>query len=109
MGAFIDELKHAFAVGSVPAEDGEMPAVLERFAASVVARGLEIPAMLLLETARPLSFLAGQGLFAVSPILKTIADSEEYEVLAEALEERRTVVQLISRIETLDAEKGETR
>jgi hypothetical protein len=109
MGAFIDELKHAFALGPAPGEPAAMPEALERFAASVVERGLEVPALLLLETVRPLSFLAGQGLFAVSPLLKTVVGAEDWEALAAALEDRRTVMALISHIETLAHERGVVR
>lgn len=107
MGAIIEELKRAFDLGSPEKEAHSLPEPLERFAESVVARGLEIPAVMLLEASRPVAFLAGQTLFALSPFVRGLTLADEYEQVAAALEDRKTVMGLVARIETLAANRGE--
>ena len=109
MRAFLDELKHAFALSPSTTASPPLPKSLDRLAESVVSRGLEIPALLFLETSRPFSFLAGQTLFAASPFLKMIGDFEDVDTLATALEDRRMVMRLIRRIEALAEEQGDIR
>ncbi len=108
MGAIITELKRAFALGPVGPEETSLPAPLEQLAQAVVSRGLEIPTVMLIEASRPLSFLAGQTLFALSPFIQGLIPSDEYDQLSAALEDRRTIMGLVARIETLAAKRGET-
>ncbi len=102
MNRIVTELKHAFAVDAVPVELREgLPEPLERLANAVVDRGMEMPATILLETIRPLGFLANQGLIAAWPLAKFTAMQEDYRQIAEALEDRRTLGNLGLRIEEL--------
>ncbi|MCP4599433.1 MAG: hypothetical protein GY847_02670 [Proteobacteria bacterium] len=106
MGRFLDELKHAFAVNPDPDEkDLDLPEPLERLAKSVVERGMETPAIILLESVRPLSFLTGQAMVAAWPLVKMAANWDDYSQVADALEDRRTVQILASRIEALAWER----
>jgi len=107
MKAFFKELRHAFAVEPVAGEEMPLPAALERFAEETVQRGMETPAILLLETGRPLSFLASQVMFAVSPLMRMVTKGGTLNDVAEAMTDRRTVEHLISRIETLARNRGE--
>jgi hypothetical protein len=109
MEGFIKALKHAFAVGPAEGEVAPLPESLERFAEEVVRRGMETPAILLLETIRPLSFLSSQVVLAMSPLMSLVADSNTLDELAKALEDRRTVQRLIARIETLAMADGGVR
>lgn len=107
MSAFTQGLKHAFALGPVPAGVPlELPEPLERLAHGVVARGLEIPALVLIESMRPLNFFASQALLAFSPIVRMVADADDLNRVAEALEDRRTVQKLADRIEELALAEG---
>ena len=109
MGTIIDELKVAFALSPSLTTDTTLPKPLDRFAESVVSRGLEIPALLFLEATRPLGFLAGQAMFAASPFIKMIGKFEEFDTVATALEDRRMVICLIRQIEALAEERGDVR
>jgi hypothetical protein len=109
MSAFLKRLKHAFAVGPDPAAaKWELPPSLERLAAEIVERGMETPATVLLDSIRPVSFLAGQAMHAVWPLVKITGKFDDYHVIAEALEDRQMVDLLLTRIERL-AETRRTR
>jgi hypothetical protein len=101
MKALIKELKHAFAVDPAAGDALVLPSVLERFAEEVVRRGMETPAILLLETARPLSFISSQVMFAVSPLMRALTRTDDIDKVAAALTDRRCVSLLVDRIETL--------
>ena len=109
MRSFLKELKHAFAVDPIPGGEVPLPASLERFAEGVVERNLETPAILLLETARPLSFLSSQLVFAASPLMQALVDGKTLHALGTALEDRRMVGRLIERIENLSQKSGSAR
>jgi hypothetical protein len=102
MGAFLKKLKHAFAVGPEPSVlAGELPPVLERLAVDIVERQMETPATVLLDSIRPISFLAGQAMHAVWPLVKMTGKFDDYQIVAEALEDRQMVELFIARIESL--------
>jgi hypothetical protein len=107
MKRFLDELKHAFAVDKIPkGQDTRLPEPLDRLAKAVVERGMEAPAIILLETVRPLNFLTGQAMLAAWPLVRMAADGEDYREVAESLEDRRMLGNLVARIEQLAFEKG---
>ncbi|MBW2276690.1 MAG: hypothetical protein JRF63_04305 [Deltaproteobacteria bacterium] len=102
MGAILDELRHAFAVEpETRITGGELPASLERIAEAVVSRGMETPAIVFLEAATPLSFLGSQAMFALWPFVKLASIEADYREVARALEDRRSLRMLATRIEEL--------
>ena len=107
MGRFLEQLKHAFAIDPTPLS-GPLPLGLEKLAAVITERGMEIPAILAIETAQPLSFLAGQSLHAVTPLIAPFVDDALLAEVAVALEDKRNVRRLIARIEELAAERDHT-
>ena len=52
------------------ASAGQQGEALDAFVAAVTARGLEVPAMMLLETARPFHLLIQQAFFLTHPLLR---------------------------------------
>ena len=104
MGVLLEKLKHAFAIGPDPAGDTPvLPPVLERLAVEIVERGLETPATVVLDAIRPASFLAGQAMHALAPFIKMSGRWDDYEVIAQAFEDRRMVELFLVRIENLAA------
>lgn len=97
--SFIEGFKHAFAIGPEPSVEETLPPSLERFARAVIARKLEMPALIALETLSPLNFLASQTAAAVLPLLSGLMDVDDLKEAARALEDRATVRRLIARIE----------
>ena len=105
MGRLIEKLKFAFALGDDTVSNTPLPSSLETLAKEVVARGLETPMLMLLETARPLSFLAGQSLHAIHPIAAPFFDEFQMREIAVALEDKHTIPKFIDRIEILASER----
>ena len=77
----------------------EQQALLDRIAEAVVARQLTAPAVLFLESMKPLSFLGGQFMAFISPFVHMVVDASDYDRIAEAIERRENVEYLIQRIE----------
>jgi hypothetical protein len=99
----LDWLKHAFAIepdGSVEPNDAQK-AVVDRLCQQVVARGLVMPALVFLESVRPLNYVSSQALTFFSPILSAIADPQACQHVAEFLEHRGSVEYLCRRIEEI--------
>jgi len=63
-------------------------ALLERLAARIVELRLEIPAILTLETARPLALVAGQALVFFEPIVQAMFRLPDYQRFARLIERR---------------------
>ena len=74
--------------------------VLERLADRVVELRLEVPAILTLETARPLSLLAGQTMIFFEPIVQALFRVADYRLVASLIERRECLEQLSRMIET---------
>ena len=79
--------------------------LLERVARQVVGRGLTVPAILFLESMKPLSFLGGQLMAFCSPFVHLMVDAKSYDTFAASIERRENVERLICRIEALSAEQ----
>ena len=82
--------------------------LLERLAQRVVEMRLETPAILTLESTRPLSVLAGQAMLFFEPFAQAIFHYPDYRRLA-ALVERRDALELLTRLIEERAEARERR
>ena len=71
--------------------------VLERLADRVVELHMEVPAILTLETARPLSLVAGQAMTFFEPFVQAIFRVSDYRLYA-SLVERREAIELLARM-----------
>jgi hypothetical protein len=71
---------------------------IEKVATKISRLGLEVPAILMLEAHKPLTFFANQGLIFLSPILYPLFGGKT-ERAAKFFEERKNVEALITRIE----------
>jgi hypothetical protein len=87
-----------------PPRTPEDDVLLDRIAAGVVRFGMTVPAIFLLESSKPLSFVGGQFLHFLSPIVHSIFDARELDRVAVLLERRDTMEELIVRIERRDHE-----
>ena len=75
-------------------------ALLERLAARVVDLRLEVPAILALETGKPLSLLASQAMIFFEPIAQALFPGVQYRRYAALAEKRDAIESLITQIET---------
>ncbi len=87
--------------GDPTPEDEER--VLEKLATKTVERGMTVPAILFLESIKPLNFIGSQAMVFFEPVIQTVFNFRDYETLRVALEKRDTVEKLITKIEAQDA------
>ena len=79
--------------------EDEQHALLEKLAQWIVRRNLTTPAILFLETGKPLNFLGSQLLIAFSPFVQAFFKGEKYHKLALILEKDENVELLLQLIE----------
>jgi hypothetical protein len=77
-------------------EDREL---LERLARRIVELRLETPALLTLETGRPLSLLAGQAMIFFEPFVQALFRLPDYQRVAALVERRDALESLAQMIE----------
>jgi len=73
--------------------------LLDRLARRVVDLHLELPAILTLETGKPLSLLAAQTMVFFEPMVQSLFHWSDYRRFAQLIERREAVEALIQRIE----------
>lgn len=84
---------------SASSDNDEDEALIARIADKVVRRRLAVPAVLFLESVKPLNFVGSQLMVFMDPILKLVTTIPDYERLAKLLEERGSIERLIQAIE----------
>ena len=77
----------------------EDEALLDRLAARVVELRMDLPAILALESGRPLGFLASQAMVFFAPFARSIFRLPDYRRFATLIERRDTIEKLVTRIE----------
>ena len=86
--------------GILPEEE---EAVLEKLANKVVEKGMTVPAIIFLESVKPLNFIGSQTMVFFEPIIQTLFNFKDYTTVRTALEKRESIEILILRIEKYDA------
>jgi hypothetical protein len=81
----------------------EEHAVLEKLAKKTVEKRMSIPAIIFLESIKPLNFIGSQFMVFFEPIVQTVFNFKDYNTLRSALEKRETIEILITKIEAYDA------
>ena len=76
--------------------------VLDRFADAVVRRGMTAPAILFLESFRPMNFIASQAMVFFAPMVGLIVNRKDYDVVMNLLERRESIEHVLRRIEDRD-------
>lgn len=115
---WIDKFKHAFAIGyDMDALSDADKAALRTLAEWVCARHMEAPAIMLVESFRPLNFIASQvGVVAepfvvmatdllkgLLPMTRRVPDAKMYKGLVAAFEKRTSVDFLVENLTDLAA------
>lgn len=85
-----------------PERTPEDDRLLDKIAHGVVRYGMTVPAIFLLESSKPLSFVGGQFLHFLSPMVHSVVNADEFDRLARLLERRDTMEELLVRIERED-------
>ena len=74
-------------------------ALIETIAKAIVVRRMTVPAILFLESSRPLSFLGSQFLHFFEPIVRAFIKGDQYRRVAMLMEDRENVEKLLLAIE----------
>ncbi len=98
MRKIIDGFKHAFATEGEQLADNEID-LIRKLADFVVRRNMSVPAVMFLESVRPLNFVGSQAMVFFKPILSRFFSRDEYDKMATVLEKRVVVDMLIKEIE----------
>ena len=78
--------------------------ILDRIAYKVVQWRMTVPAILFLESVKPLNFVGSQMLVFFEPFVQAVFTVRDYNEFVRMMEERENVERLLQRIEKLDAE-----
>ena len=87
-------------MGSEPVLTPEDRELLERLARRVVELRMDVPALLTLETARPLSVVASQTMVFFEPLVQSLFSFPHYRRFAALVERRDAIEHLMKAIET---------
>ena len=91
----------------VSAEEGER--ILKKVADEIVSRRLTAPAIFVLESYSPLSFVGSQAMIALEPFIHAIFALPDYRKFALMMERRENVQKLMTLIEAANQEQKRTR
>ena len=98
--SFMDELRYAFGIGyAPPALTDEDKGAIMRIADSICRRRMEVPAIMALESLRPMNFLASQVMVMLQPFIGVFTDDTFFVLCQTAFEKRESVGFLIDYLE----------
>jgi hypothetical protein len=80
--------------------------LIEQLAKQISRWRLTMPAILLLQVTRPLSFIASQGLLLCQPLLSLVYDAPRVADYAELLADRANIDRLVSQLEAEEHARG---
>ncbi|MFH1569432.1 MAG: hypothetical protein ABIL09_15660 [Gemmatimonadota bacterium] len=100
-------LANAFAVEAGEDFSEQERALADRLARLVVRRRLTAPALMVLESSRPLNFIGSQALAFFGPLLHAVFAPGEYECFTRLLEKRRSIDLIIDTITERENERSE--
>ena len=89
---------------TVPLDDED--AAIEEIAQRLVAEGMGSPAIVFLESSKPVSFIAGQAALAATPLIGGFLEPMRLEKYAELFSRRAFIERLIQRIEVLESARA---
>ena len=81
--------------------------ILTKIARKVVHWKMSVPAVLFLESVKPLNYVGSQMMAFFEPFVHALFSWKDYDEVRKMMEERGTVEKLLQRIEQLDSETEE--
>ncbi|MEE9553846.1 MAG: hypothetical protein V3W18_06065 [candidate division Zixibacteria bacterium] len=93
---------------NLPPEEDELTPeereLIRRIAQKVVERGMTVPAILFLESVKPLNYIGSQVMIFMEPFMHAILRSvNDYNLFRQMMEKRDNVERLLQKVEELDA------
>jgi len=73
--------------------------IINEFAEKIVRKGLSVPAIFLLESTKYISFIAGQLLIFLGPVLTFFVSDKNYNQFIELIEKKENIELLMVEIE----------
>ena len=83
----------------------EQQATIERVVNFIVRFGMTVPAILALETLRPLSFVGSQFMYLLSPAVTIFLTQHDWDSMARLLEHRGGIEYVLQTLERIDREQ----
>ncbi len=83
--------------------------LMEKIAKGIVQRQLTVPAIIFLESVRPLSFLGNQMLIFANPVISLVVQSGDYYKFIRMIENRDNIEKLTIMIEEENARDVQSR
>ncbi len=79
--------------------------LIKEVATKIVRRRMTVPAILFIESLKPINRLAGQAILIVSPFLAIFVSYEKIEQFCDMLQDRENVEKLLNEIKDQEDEK----
>ncbi len=76
--------------------------IVEKISRYIVKKRMAAPALMAIESLRPLNFIASQILYFLAPFAEVIFNAKEYQEFAALLEKDEYIKLLLKRIDELD-------
>jgi hypothetical protein len=83
-----------------PVDPKEIDEFIDKLAKEIVKRHLAAPAIVMLESMKPLSFVGSQAMVFFNPLISIIGNMKSYALFQKILEDRELLDKLISAIES---------
>ena len=100
--------REMFSLGAKGKEGEELTSrqeeILTKIAQKVVHWKMSVPAILFLESVKPLNYIGSQMMAFFEPFVQTVFSWKDYDEFRRMMEERGTVEKLLQKIEQLDIE-----
>jgi hypothetical protein len=98
-----------FSLGSTPRGEKQkltpqQEEILDKIAKKVIYWKMSVPAILFLESVKPLNYIGSQMMAFFEPFVQTLFSWKDYEEFRKMMEERGTIELLLLRIEKFEAE-----
>jgi hypothetical protein len=106
---FWGAVRHAFAIPKDKPLTDRQREWLEKLAQKAVQRGLTCPAMMLLESVKPLNYVGAHVVLFFKPLISALFPPERCDEVASLLERRDGLEELIQMIERADREAKDKR
>ena len=102
-----DEHNNPVSPEEIPEERKEE--IINKIADGIVKRRLAAPAIMFLESVKPMNYLGSQLMIFFEPIVLSIFNISQYREVAVILEERDSIEKVLEAIERIDAEEHRKR
>ena len=84
---------------AAPVSEQDHTELIKKIAETVAKRKMTVPAVLLIESCKPLNRLASQFVLVISPLLALFVSYEQINAFSDLLQDRNSIEKLLAEIE----------